>query len=263
MDEREFFAKKPYLFASIALCRQNPARNALHLATIRIRRGVLLILATSYLSACFSTSFPPAQESTLNLLAVNNPHHLTPQEIQDEYRLIEAAQKNRRCFDKLYLRYHEQIFRYIIKRVDNEEVASDLCSGVFLKAMEKLPSYRFQGVPFSAWLYRVASNEVNQHFRQAKKMQRTISLDSGGIAELMEEIEEPRYTQAHVQSLVSVLQKLSPQELEMVELRYFEQLSHREVAVIFEITETTAKTRMSRLKDKMRKIIGQSPVEVP
>lgn len=184
---------------------------------------------------------------------------LTQAQIQDEYLLVQAAQDNPRRFSVLYERYYEKIFYFVYKRVDDEELTGDLTSQVFLKAMTNLKKYRFQGVPFSAWLYRIAINEVNQHFR-ANKHTRTISMESSQVADMMEEVEES-YDETNIQRMLSALQMISEDELQMIELRFFEKMPFKEIALIFNITENNAKVKMYRLLGKMKKLMNKQHIK--
>lgn len=180
-------------------------------------------------------------------------------ELQAEYKLVQAAQKNSRRFGVLYERYYEQIFLFVYKRVDDQELSADLCSQVFLKAMLNLKKYRFQGVPFSAWLYRIAVNEVNQFFRQ-NKHRRTVSLESTQLAAFMEEVEEQK-GEGDMQRMVEAIRSLSDEEVQFIEMRYFEKIPFKEVAAIYNITENNAKVRMYRLLAKLRKRMQTSAIE--
>ena len=93
----------------------------------------------------------------------NRSKVISRSDLLDEWKIIQAAQKNPAAFGSLYKRYFPQIFKFIYKRTDNEQLTGDITAQVFLKALQKLSSYSFKGVPFSAWLYRIASNEVVQH----------------------------------------------------------------------------------------------------
>ena len=187
---------------------------------------------------------------------------LTKEEIQEEYLVIKAAQKNRRRFGVLYERYFDEIFFFVLKRVDDQETCGDVTSQVFYKAMTKLDKYQFRGVPFSAWLYRIAINEVNQHYRETNK-QRTISADSKDLTQIMEEVIEDDDIEVHLQQLVDTFDYLSHEEVQMIELRFFEKLAFKEIAQVYNITENNAKVKMYRLLDKMKKImVGKKKVKV-
>ena len=87
--------------------------------------------------------------------------------INKEWQQIQKAQENPAFFRPLYERYYNQIFRFIYKRCLEEDVAADVCSQVFLKAMQKLGSYQFKGVPFSAWLYQSGDGISHPDGKQA------------------------------------------------------------------------------------------------
>ena len=129
-----------------------------------------------------------------------------------------------------------------------------------LKAMVNLSKYQFKGVPFSAWLYRIAINEVNQHFRETRN-QRSVSIESTNLAEMMEEV-EVNHSDENIQLMLESLQELSPDEIQLIELRYFEKMPFKEVAVIYNITENNAKVKMYRLLMKMKKILTKRRVSV-
>ncbi|MDX2283352.1 MAG: sigma-70 family RNA polymerase sigma factor [Bacteroidia bacterium] len=189
---------------------------------------------------------------------------LTDADLQAEQALVEAAQRNPRRFAPLYDRYYDRIFLFLYKRTDDEEISADLCSQVFLKALQHLPRYRFTGAPFSAWLFRIAVNEVNQYFRQAKRA-RVISLETVKLRQLVAEADEPR-SDAAMQAMIRVLQLLKPEELEYIELRFFEELSFRELGEIYGITENNAKVRMYRLLDRVKALMvksGLPPADEP
>lgn len=79
-----------------------------------------------------------------------------------------AARGDEQAFAALYNSYVDDIFRFIYLRVEDQQTAEDICSGVFLRAWEKLGSYQVRGVPFRAWLFRIARNAVIDHYRTRK-----------------------------------------------------------------------------------------------
>lgn len=83
----------------------------------------------------------------------------------EEQSKIDAAKKDPKHFRYFYDRHYKEIFLFIFRRTDDEEVSADLAQQVFLKAMQGMDRYTYRGIPFSAWLYRIASNEVMQYFR--------------------------------------------------------------------------------------------------
>ena len=93
----------------------------------------------------------------------------------DELALIEAAQLDPNAFKELYRKYLDRIYRYICFRVPTPEDAADLTQQVFMQAFNSLPKYRNRGLPFSAWLFRIARNAV---FDTSRKRRPNISLEN-------------------------------------------------------------------------------------
>lgn len=175
-------------------------------------------------------------------------------EMQNEWLEVQAAQRDSAMFQPLYERYFESIYLYIFRRIADEELAADICSQVFLKAMQRLYSYEYKGVPFSAWLYRIASNEVAQHFRKAKK-NRIVSIDDANVVDMFEDVDEPVELPSQ-EELVVALDKLKEDDLQLIELRYFEGLPYKEIAEILDITENNAKVKTFRILNRLKKKLG-------
>ena len=173
--------------------------------------------------------------------------------MQEEWKEVQAAQRNPAHFRPLYDRYFEQIFRFVFKRTAEEDVAADICSQVFLKAMQQLHKYKYKGVPFSAWLYRIASNEVAQHYRNTQKS-RVVSVEDYNISNVIDEMEEGDNEQAR-QLMLDSLQDLKEDDLKLIEMRFFEQRPFKEIADILEITESNAKVKTYRILEKIKKLM--------
>lgn len=94
--------------------------------------------------------------------------------IDQEQKLVEAAKTDANAFGELYDFYYSKIFNYILRRTGDFELAQDITTAVFMKALDKIQGFTWRGLPFSAWLYRIASNEIADHFRGKP---RTISLE--------------------------------------------------------------------------------------
>ncbi len=172
-------------------------------------------------------------------------------EMQEEWLEVQAAQGDPALFRPLYERYYEDIFLFVFRRTTDEALTADLCSQVFLKALQRIKDYEYKGVPFSAWLYRIASNEVAQHFRKAKK-NRIVSVEESNISSLFDEIEEHDDEQ-HRQLLLDTLDTLKEDDLQLIELRFFEERPYKEIAEILGITENNAKVKTFRILNRMKK----------
>ncbi len=171
--------------------------------------------------------------------------------IQREWNEVQAAQKDPAQFRPLYTRYFEPVFRYLFRRTGDESISADLCQQVFLKALQKLHSYRFKGVPFSAWLFRIARNELGQYYRETAK-QRVLSVDDQALENIAVELD---YSQEQdLQSwMIYSLDELEQEDLELIELRFFEQRPYKEISNILEISESSAKVRVHRILKRLER----------
>ncbi len=133
------------------------------------------------------------------------------------------------AFAALYDFYVEQIYRFILFRVGNEQTAEDLTSQVFLKAWNNLSSYQIRGLPFKAWLFRIARNSVIDYYRTYKE---TTPLEPSALtkpdpaAEVGDQVEQ----QLQAEELRLALQQLTEDQRQVLTLRFIEGLSTEEVA---------------------------------
>lgn len=130
-------------------------------------------------------------------------------------------------------------------------MAADLCSQTFLNALKNVEKFSFRGVPVSAWFYKIASNEVNRYYRK-KKSDKTFSLEEEKIRNLYEQANEG-WSDEMIEQLLWYLADLSPEMLEVLNLRFFEDKDFKEIAFILDITESGAKMRTYRALDSLRK----------
>lgn len=175
---------------------------------------------------------------------------MTDEAIQQENSLVELAKKDEVAFGKLYDRYFDGIYGFVYRRTDEEELAGDITSQVFLKALQNLKKYEFRGLPFSSWLYRIASNEVNKYYRK-KNRKVVFSLEEERIREIIEEDEED-HKEAHLGLLVECLNEMKTGVVEVLELRFFEEKNFKEIAYILDISESGAKMRTYRALEQLK-----------
>jgi RNA polymerase sigma-70 factor, ECF subfamily len=185
--------------------------------------------------------------------SVSLPFHQTEVQITEDQAVVELSLKDMSHFSALYEKYYENILRYVYQRVSTKEEAIDITAQVFLNAMVNLKKYSFRGLPFSAWLYRIASNELLLLFRKNKN-KRCINIDEAGLhnitAELKDELEENKQ-----KIFIAALDQLTAEDYELIQMRFFEQRSFAKVAEILGITENNAKVKTYRIIDKLKQLI--------
>lgn len=176
---------------------------------------------------------------------------MTEAEIQHEYAILERARRNPKAFGELYEKYFDRIFNFIYRQTDDEELTDDLCSQTFLSVLKNIGRYEFRGVPFSAWLYKIASNEVNKHYRK-KKNDKVFSIEEVRVRELFEQANDG-WDEEIMEQLLRYFKELPTDMLQVLELRFFEDKDFKEIAFILDITESGAKMRTYRALDRLRK----------
>ena len=155
--------------------------------------------------------------------------------VQDEEDLVRRAkQHDQEAFTRLYEGYFDKIYRYIVIKVGNETEAEDMTQQVFLNALQSISSFRWQGVPFSSWLYRIAHNQVVDYFRKKTKRPGTFDDVPHNISDSNKN-NDPQKTTEHnlnIEQLLVAAQQLTEAQREVISLRFTSDLSTAEVAKI-------------------------------
>ena len=175
---------------------------------------------------------------------------MSEEEIRQEETIITKAKNHPEVFASLYEKYFDRIYYYLYRQTDDEELAGDLCSQTFVNVLNNIKKYELRGVPFSAWLYKIASNEVRKHYRKSKG-KKVFSIEEVRIKELMEESDEV-WDEDQINKLIDFMKDLPEDMLHVLELRFFEDRDFKEIAYILDMTESGAKMRTYRALDKLR-----------
>lgn len=183
-----------------------------------------------------------------------NSHHKSETDIKQELQQIAAAKNDPARFDVLYEKYFRSIFVFVYRRTGNEELTADITSHVFLKALINIKKYEFKGVPFSAWLFRIAFNEINMYFRK-NNTDRVVSLEQSGLYQIAQEVEIEDNTELQ-QKMMAALKQLNMEDIQLIELRFFEKNSFAEVGQMVGITENNAKVKVYRILEKLKKVLS-------
>lgn len=174
----------------------------------------------------------------------------------EELQLIERAKTDKEAFGQLYEKYYKQIYSYIYYRVSNAHDAEDLTTRVFMRAMHHIGQYEDQGVPFSAWLYRIARNLVANWHRDQNRRQ-IISLDDMSHWHFREESPELALEWAeHKESLYQAIRRLPRDRQELLILKFVDRLSNAEIGEILERSEGAIKSLYHRTLLTLREEIS-------
>ena len=172
----------------------------------------------------------------------------------DEPSLIKRAKRyDRKAISELYRRHVQRIYRYIYYRVGDVNVAEDLTADVFLKALEGLEGFTYRGIPFSAWLHRIAHARVMDHFRKQAKREllpldeRLVATGKGPQAMI-----EARLDHEELQSAIA---QLTTDQQQVIILKFVEGLSNAEVARILGKSEGAVKSLQHRALNSLQRIM--------
>ena len=189
---------------------------------------------------------------------------LADMDLSEEEELVKRAQKAPDAFAKLYDQYYPKIFGYVLRRSANLEAAQDITSETFLKALGKLWQFQWRNVSFSSWLYKIATNEINQYFRKAeyKKSVSLEELQERGFEllsphdpenELIEAQEKLKQHQDFLE-IQKKITKLPAKYQEVIALRFFEKEQIGKIAEILGKKEGTIKSLLHRAVEKLREM---------
>lgn len=189
------------------------------------------------------------------------------EEIEEEKALIASAQKDKKNFGKLYELHHPIIFGYIRKRIENQQLAEDLASKTFEKALKAIDSFQWQGVSFRAWLFRIARNVLNDYFRAKGRHPKDVSWDV--IAPIMKDKglkpDEVAVRDDDEMALYELMAELDKDEQYLLYYKFFENLKNVDIAKITGLSETNVGTKLyrirKRMKDKLEREIGDENEE--
>jgi RNA polymerase sigma-70 factor (ECF subfamily) len=184
--------------------------------------------------------------------------------ISDEDALARAAEGDSKAFGVLYDRYVGRIYNYIYYRTGNTHDAEDLTSRVFTRAMKHITNYQDRGVPFSAWLYRIAHNLVANFHRDNSRKQ-IVGLDEHfRIPAGVEQPESIVVRSEEEEFLLNLVGKLPDDRQQLLILKFVDHLSNAEIGEIMGRTEGAIKSLYHRtllaLRDEVMKLDTNHPL---
>lgn len=191
----------------------------------------------------------PARSYTHSYLRYSVPQNPTQDDKQrriEEAALVKRAKTDSAAFGDLYERYVKAIYNYVYYRIGNHHDAEDLTAKVFQRALKHIPKYIDRGVPFSAWLYRIAHNLVaNWHRDQSRRS--FIPLDEFVMAQLPGDGPE-RTTESREEQdiLLTAIRRLPEDRQQLLYLKFIERMSNAEIGEIMDRSEGAIKSLYHR-----------------
>ena len=169
----------------------------------------------------------------------------------EERLLVDAAQSDPSKFDALYELHFERVYTYVARRVRDRATAEDVTSEVFHKALANLPSYEWRGVPFAAWLLRIAANALADQWKRAAREFPAPIDPPGPAADPNLQASELRAIENRAQ-LFRLVRQLPEVQRQVVYERFVEQRSIREIAKRLGKTEGAIKQLQLRAVQNLR-----------
>jgi RNA polymerase sigma-70 factor (ECF subfamily) len=176
---------------------------------------------------------------------------------EQERRLVERAQGgDSEALEQLYLLHFDRIYSYLHMSVGNRHDAEDLTTQTFLKMLEAIPRFRWRSAPFSAWLFRIAHNLAMDHFRSHRRWQ-----PEADVPEPHED--EPSAEAAAMQSIgrqsmLELIDDLSPEQKQVLTLKFVFSFANADVATILDKTEGAVKSLQHRALASLQKQLART-----
>ena len=177
-----------------------------------------------------------------------------------ESELLDSIKSNPGNFAELFRLYYKPVFGYILRRTGNFDEAADIAADTFLKAFKNIKNFTYKGISIKVWLYRIATNELNQYIRQKKRHKSIFErigneekdLFNNYLQEDRKEYETELQKHEQFQLVLKALKTLPVRYQEVISLKYFEGKENKEIAEILLIKEGTLKSLLSRGLEKLR-----------
>jgi RNA polymerase sigma-70 factor (ECF subfamily) len=188
--------------------------------------------------------------------------HADDQILADEAELVAAAQRDPHEFGPLYERYVDQIYRFAYRRTGNHADAEDVTAQTFQQAIAALPAYEWRGLPFGAWLYRIASNII---YRRGRTSSREVSVEDVSVFARSDESygEDPADligARSDAEALLSAIRTLPDDQQRALILKFARGLRNREIGEELGRSEGAIKQLVHRAMVNLRATLESSNV---
>jgi len=171
---------------------------------------------------------------------------------QTEIDIIRQCQAgNTEAFTELYSSYIDKIYRFTYYRTFHKETAEDLTSQTFFKALENIGGFSLSKGTFSAWLYSIARNSIIDHYRSQRNEQ---NINDIWDLPTTDNLEESTHIRQQLAKIKIAMKQLSSSQRELIILRLWDQLSHKEIAELSGQSEAASKMAFSRALAQLRQI---------
>jgi RNA polymerase sigma-70 factor (ECF subfamily) len=174
-------------------------------------------------------------------------------QMADDSRLIAQVRRDPNAFVRLYRKYYDAIFRYCVHRLFARTTAEDITSEVFLKVVKNFESFRGNEQEFRNWLFRIATNAINQHLRKVARRGNLMNSVRERAGDLAADCEDSSEKLALLQDAMLALK---PRYQTIITLRFFENLKLTEIAEMLASNPGTVRSQLARALAKLQRILG-------
>lgn len=173
----------------------------------------------------------------------------------DDALVAEAAKTDAGAFGELYERYHPRVYRYVYHRVGNSTDAEDITAIVFMKALEALPNFQSRRSGFAPWLFRITRNSVVDHYRRGRRQEPIEGVEHH--APDADPLHHALGSESRAE-LHALVHDLSPDQRDVILLRFTADLSFTEIASILKKNEPAVRMLLHRGLRKLKAVMDDA-----
>jgi len=173
---------------------------------------------------------------------------------EEENLVLRAQQQDQQAFAQLYEEHFDKIYRYVALRIGNKIEAEDVTQQVFLKALQSISSFRWRGIPFSAWLFRIAHNQVVDYLRKKTK-QATVPIGESTVS-LIDGPQLLVERKLDIEQLLLAVKRLTQAQREVISLRFAGELPVAQVAKVMGRSQGAVKALQHSAIAALRKALS-------
>jgi len=175
--------------------------------------------------------------------------------LEGEEKLIKSIQGGEtHLFGQLYDHYLPKIYRFVLLKVGQKEESEDIVHDVFINAWQNLGTYSSKGFPFSSWLYHIARNKVIDYYRLKKPTTHLEDLDDSFV-KVASNAEKLFDINLDLEKVKSAIQKLTPEQQDVVIMKFVEDLTHQEIAAALNKSEGAVRLLQHRAINNLKNLL--------
>lgn len=200
----------------------------------------------------------PATDHRAERVADERDESLPKQEVMQEWQIVKQAQNyDENALHQLYETYYPKIYNYAFLQMGDVQAAEDLASDVMLKMLESIQKYNFRGLPFGAWVFRIARNRlIDLHRRRKRRGEVDLSEKLAGTLASPESMAERALERGQLQV---ALKHLTDEQRQVIVLKFIQGFDNRSVGRIMGRSEGAVKSLQHRALGALRRVLQQEP----